>query len=111
MTLHQLRRTEAARRRADAVLARTDARAWVMHRRERTRQLIELGGLVQKAGLVNLTDDDRATLYGGFLALADMLGGQGGEQLLELWRRRGKRAFEAESAGSGTKDTDVSDLP
>jgi hypothetical protein len=30
-------------------------------RRERTRHLIELGGLVQKAGLVELADDDRAT--------------------------------------------------
>ena len=36
-----------------------------MQRRERTRHLIELGGLVQKAGLVDLADDDRATLYGG----------------------------------------------
>ncbi len=50
-----------------------------MQRRERTRHLIELGGLVQKAGLVELTDDDRATLYGAllanlvFLPLADKL--------------------------------------
>ncbi len=67
-----------------------------MQRRERTRHLIELGGLVQKAGLVELTDDDRAVLLGGMLALADMLSGEGGPQLQELWRRRGKRAFEAE---------------
>ena len=33
-------------------------------RRERTRHLIELGGLIQKAGLVDLTDDDRATILG-----------------------------------------------
>ena len=71
-----------------------------MQRRERTRRLIELGGLVQKAGLVELTGDDRAALYGGLLALADMLGGQGGKELREVWRRRGKRAFEAEGAGS-----------
>jgi hypothetical protein len=38
-------------------------------RRERTRHLIELGGLVQKAGLVDLADDDRATLYGAMLDL------------------------------------------
>jgi hypothetical protein len=36
-------------------------RGWVVQRRERTRHLIELGGLVQKAGLVELADDDRAT--------------------------------------------------
>ena len=40
-----------------------------MQRRERTRHLIELGGLVQKAGLVDLTDDDRATIYGALLEL------------------------------------------
>ena len=68
-----------------------------MQRRERTRHLIELGGLVQKAGLVELTTDDRATLLGGLLALADMLSGDGGKDLAEVWRRRGKRAFETES--------------
>ena len=31
-----------------------------MQRRERTRQLIALGGLIAKAGLVELVDDDRA---------------------------------------------------
>ena len=41
-------------RRAEAVAARTDTRAWMVQRRERTRHLIELGGLVQKAGLVEL---------------------------------------------------------
>jgi hypothetical protein len=41
-------------------------REWAVARRERTRHLIELGGLVVKAGLVDLTDDDRATLYGAF---------------------------------------------
>ena len=55
-----------------------------MQRRERTRHLIELGGLVQKAGLVELTDDDRATMLGGLLAVADMLGGEGGAQLADV---------------------------
>ena len=32
-----------------------------MKRRERTRQLIELGGLVVKAGLIEQTDDDRGS--------------------------------------------------
>ena len=68
-----------------------------MQRRERTRHLIELGGLVQKAGLVELAEDDRAALYGGLLALADMLTGEGGEGLREVWRRRGKRAFSVEA--------------
>ncbi|HEU5068016.1 MAG TPA: conjugal transfer protein TraD [Sphingomicrobium sp.] len=68
-----------------------------MKRRERTHQLIELGGLVVKAGLVELTDDDRAVLYGAFLATAAMLSGERREEALVQWRRRGKRAFEAEA--------------
>lgn len=71
-------------------------REWVVKRRERTKQLIELGGLVVKAGLVDLTDDDRATIYGGFLAVADKLRGEDREQVLVRWQRKGKRAFEAE---------------
>jgi hypothetical protein len=66
-------------------------------RRERTRHLIELGGLVVKAGLVELTDDDRATLYGAFLATAVMLRSEQREEALAAWHRRGKRAFEAEA--------------
>lgn len=67
-----------------------------MQRRERTRHLIELGGLVAKAGLVDLTHDDRAALYGAFLELADRLKAEGDGARL-LWRRRGQRAFAAEA--------------
>ncbi|MBK8696991.1 MAG: conjugal transfer protein TraD [Deltaproteobacteria bacterium] len=62
-----------------------------MHRRDRTRHLIELGGLVQKAGLVDLTDDDRATILGGLLGLADLLQSEGRAGPLEAWRQRGLR--------------------
>ena len=67
-----------------------------MQRRERTRHLIELGGLIQKAGLVDLTSDDRATLYGALLELA----GKAREDAnaLALWKRRGHRAFDTEAA-------------
>jgi hypothetical protein len=34
-----------------------------VERRKRTRHLIELGGLVVKAGIVNLTRDDRHDLW------------------------------------------------
>lgn len=70
-----------------------------MKRRERTRQLIELGGLVTKAGLVELTDDDRATLYGAFIAIAVKLRSEERGQALALWHRRGKRAFASETEG------------
>lgn len=74
-----------------------------MQRRERTRHLIELGGLVQKSGLVELTDDDRATLYGAMLELAAQAGTEDGEQTLALWKRRGKRAFDSESEAAQDK--------
>lgn len=70
-------------------------REWQIKRRERTRQLIELGGLVTKAGLVELASDDRALLFGAFLWIADTLRSDEGEQTSALWRRRGKRAFES----------------
>ncbi|KAJ8139436.1 hypothetical protein OY671_007351, partial [Metschnikowia pulcherrima] len=65
---------------------------WVVARRERTRHSIESGGLVQKAGLVDLADDDRATIYG---ALSESVGKARGDETgdtLALWKRRGKRA-------------------
>jgi Conjugal transfer protein TraD len=70
---------------------------WVVKRRERTRHLIELGGLVQKSGLVDLTGDDRAVLYGAFLDIASMLQGNDREDRMTLWRRRGSRAFESDT--------------
>jgi hypothetical protein len=79
--------------RIDASQRLTDKREWVMQRRERTRHLIELGGLIQKAGLVELTDDDRAVMLGAFLMITDKLQGAEREQALTLWRRRGQRAF------------------
>jgi len=63
-------------------------------RRERTRQLIELGGLVAKAGLIELTDDDRAVIFGILIQASAVLRAEDREQALTLWRRRGKRAFE-----------------
>ena len=73
-----------------------------MARRERTRHLIELGGLVQKAGLVEITDDDRATLYGAFLELALQMRGEDGAQVKLLFRRRGVRAFATEAEDTST---------
>jgi len=74
-----------------------------VQRRERTRHLIELGGLVQKSGLAELADDDRATLYGAMLELTTQAGTEDGEQTLALWKRRGKRAFDSESDAAQDK--------
>lgn len=67
-----------------------------MKRRERTRQLIELGGLVAKAGIVDLTNDDRAVIYGALLQIATRLKSEDRDHVLLLWRRSGKRAFGAD---------------
>ena len=98
-TLAALRRAQAARNRMQLTRARHDTRAWVVKRRERTRQLIELGGLIAKAGLVELTDDDRAVIFGLLVEGASTLHSERRDQALALWRRRGKRAFEESVAG------------
>lgn len=64
-----------------------------MKRRERTKHLIELGGLVIKAGLVELADDDRAVILGALDEAAARLRGDDGAGQLLLWRRRGQRLF------------------
>lgn len=83
--------------RAETARARTDTRDWAAARRERTRHLIELGGLVQKAGLVELFDDDRSTILGALLTLAEQVRGDDRRaDLATVWRRRGLRAFETD---------------
>jgi hypothetical protein len=99
---HRLRQTAkafsrlvAARNRHQAALARNDMRDWQIQRRKRTKQLIELGGLVVKAGVVDQVDDDRATIYGALLTIAEMLRGPERENALARWKRTGKLAFES----------------
>lgn len=68
-------------------------RSWQVERRKRTRHLIELGGLVVKAGIVDLTGDDRTVIYGAMLWMADKLQGEDGEHARTLWSEKGKQAF------------------
>ena len=82
-------------------------RAWQIERRKRTRHLIELGGLVVKAGLVNLIGDDRATMLGALLWIADKLQSDQGERARALWSAKGKQAFKADPTAH--KGTDRSD--
>ena len=89
------------RHRLEAAQARTGMRDWQVKRRERTRHLIELGGLLVKARLVDLAEDDRAMLYGAFLWMADKLRSEQGVHAAALWKRRGKRAFENEADSPG----------
>jgi len=71
-------------------------RTWQVERRKRTRHLIELGGLVVKAGIVDLTGDDRATILGALIWIADKLQSDEREKALALWTAMGKLAFDTE---------------
>ncbi len=97
-TLAALGRNRAARNRQQAARARHDMRAWQVERRKRTRHLIELGGLVVKARVVDLTGDDRAIILGALLWMADKLKSNQGEQARALWAAKGKGAFAVERA-------------
>ena len=85
-------------------------RTWQVERRKRTRHLIELGGLVFKAGIVDLTGDDRATILGALLWMADKLQSNQGEQARALWVAKGKQAFEADSAARKGTDRAASEV-
>lgn len=75
-------------------------RTWQVERRKRTRHLIELGGLVVKAGIVDLTGDDRTMIFGAMLWMAKKLKSKDGERVRELWAGKGKATFEAERQAS-----------
>ena len=70
MTVRSERRLRSSINRSTAALQRLDHRGWVMDRRARTRKLIELGGLVQKSGLVTVANDDRALILGSLMVIA-----------------------------------------
>ena len=61
-----------------------------MNRRERTRQLIELGGLVVKSGLVTVTNDDRALILGALIVIVKNLEDLGSEDRRIRWRALGE---------------------
>lgn len=71
-------------------------RTWQVERRKRTRHLIELGGLVVKAGIIDLTADDRTTIYGALLWIAAKLKSHEREHARDVWAEMGKEAFAAE---------------
>jgi phage gp16-like protein len=82
-------------------------RAWQVERRQRTRHLIELGGLVVKAGIVDLTGDDRATIFGALLWCVEKLKSEKGERAQALWATMGKQAFEMDPATRRVTDRAV----
>ncbi|WP_315825580.1 MULTISPECIES: conjugal transfer protein TraD [unclassified Bradyrhizobium] len=73
-------------------------RAWQVERRKRTRHLIELGGLVFKAGIVDLTGDDRTTILGALIWIAEKLKSDQREQARAFWAAKGRQAFDMDAA-------------
>lgn len=71
-------------------------RHWQVERRARTKHLIELGGLIVKSGVVDLTNDDRATILGALIWMAEKLKSDDGERARTLWAGKGKQAFDAD---------------
>lgn len=98
-TVAALNRNRQVRNRHQAALARYDMRFWQVERRKRTRHLIELGGLVVKAGIVDLTGDDRAMIYGALLWMVEKLNSDQAERARSLWIEKGKQAFAVERKG------------
>jgi len=49
-------------------------------------------------GIVDLTGDDRATIFGALLWSADKLKSDQGERARALWASKGKQAFEVDPA-------------
>ncbi|AEI93368.1 conjugal transfer protein TraD [Roseobacter litoralis] len=76
-------------------------RNWQVERRKRTRHLIELGGLLVKSRVVELTGDDRALIYCALLWMAEKLKGEQGDHAREVWAEKGKGAFEDAQKGDG----------
>ena len=74
-----------------ARLAETEAKLKTAERKQRTRQLIEAGGLVDKAGLLDL---DPNALYGALLSLRDHIDDKA---QLQKWTILGGRTFDREA--------------
>ncbi len=81
-------------------------RSWQVERRKRTRHLIELGGLVVKAGIVDLTGDDRTMIYGALLWMAEKLKSEDGERARGVWTKLGQIGFETERSADADQPQD-----
>jgi len=77
-----------------ARLAGMEAKLKDAEKRARTRRLIEIGGLVEKAGLSGLAVE---ALYGGFLSLRE---NSENRKQLDQWAAAGAQAISGEDPGT-----------
>lgn len=66
-----------------------------LERKQDTREKIQLGGLVKKAGLGDLST---ATLYGLLLEAAKQLNSIHGKKMADHWQAQGDMALSAEKS-------------
>ncbi|CTQ51392.1 conjugal transfer protein TraD [Jannaschia donghaensis] len=71
-------------------------RSWHVARRKRIRHLIELGGLLVKSRVVDLTGDDRALIYGALLWMAEKLESKQGTHARKVWAEKWKSALKVD---------------
>ncbi len=62
-------RLKEKKRKVDVQIAREEAKLKERRRKERTRRLIEVGGLAERAGILDL---DSSALLAGFIQLAEL---------------------------------------
>jgi hypothetical protein len=74
---------------------RTERKLGMNARKADTRNKIQLGGLIVKAGLAN---EPAPVLLGVFMAAAQALSSPDGTAARERWRKAGEDAFAASSA-------------
>jgi len=68
--LERIKKLEEEIKRKQAALLQAQSRIKEKERKARTRRLIEVGGLAEIAGIINL---DSGTLLGGFITLAETI--------------------------------------
>jgi|SRR5579884_1386170 len=88
---HSLAERIRAHEQHKARLAEQEAKLKDAERKARTRRLIQAGGLVDKAGLLDLESN---ALYGALLSLRD---GVGDSEQIARWTALGGRAFAREA--------------
>jgi hypothetical protein len=54
-----------------------------------------------------LVEDDRAAIYGALLGLVQQADGERRDEVIGLWRRKGKRAFETEAKEKPSEMTGI----
>jgi Conjugal transfer protein TraD len=106
MTGKALARVQQETCRVEAALSRSDQRQLVMQRYRRRHYLIELGSLVEKAGLIDVVGGDPVTLFGAILSLVTQAESADAHKLLPSWHQSGEKSLQRVTAHHDTSSSD-----